>query len=406
MNFKLDFPILKKYPALAFLDSAASSQKPQVVIDRIKRFYAEENANVHRGIYKLSETSTEEYEQARSIVQKFINAKSAKEIIFTSGTTDSVNLVSHSWIKSNVGKGDTLLVSEMEHHSNFIPWQQEALNLDGVNFEVVKVTENYELDLYDLEKKLKEFKPKLFAITHISNVLGTINPIKNIVELKNRISPETKIFIDAAQSISHIPIDVQDLGIDFLAFSGHKIYGPTGIGVLWGRENELLENMEPFRYGGGMIRKVTTEESTWCELPEKFEAGTPNISGAIGLGEALKYVGSIGFSKIMHHETQITNYLINKFQNINSVKIFGPQTCDNRTGVVSFSIDGIHPHDIAQILANNDVAVRAGHHCAQVLMRNVLKVAATTRASIGLYNDEEDIDRLVEAITKAIKIFK
>lgn len=404
-NLKNDFPIFKKYPELIYLDSAATSQKPSCVINRIVKFYHEENANVHRGIYTLSELATEEYENARKIVAKFINAKSLKEVIFTCGTTDSINLVGYSWIWKNVFENDTILTTEMEHHSNFIPWQQAIKYKSKVALKLIKVTKSYEIDLTDLEMKLTKSKPKLLAITHVSNVLGTINPIKKIVEIKNRVSPNTRILVDGAQSIAHIPVDVYDLGIDFFVFSGHKLYGPTGIGVLWAKQEILEDEMSPFRYGGGMIQNVEVEDSTWADLPEKFEGGTPNIAGAIGLAEAIGYVNSISMNQILKHEQKLTEYALSKLDKISGIQIFGPPKIDNRIGVISLSLDNLHPHDIAQVFDGQGIAVRAGHHCNQILMKQVLKVSATTRISLGIYNTIEDIDKLCTGILKVKKIF-
>lgn len=406
MNIKNQFPLLINNPELAYLDNGATTQKPSSVIERVTKYYSEENANVHRGIYKLSEKSTEEYENARETVKSFINANSTKEIIFTSGTTDSINLVGYSWIWKNVFKGDTLLSTEMEHHSNIIQWQQAAKHKEGVNFELVKVTDNYELDLDDLKTKLEKFKPKLLALTHVSNVLGTINPIEEIVRIKNEVSPDTKILLDAAQSIPHMQVDVQKLGIDFMAFSGHKMYGPTGIGVLWAKEEILDKQMAPFRYGGGMITEVTKDDSKWAELPEKFEGGTPNMAGAVGLAEAIRFIEEIGWENIENHERELTKYTFEELSEIEEVTIFGPTDLSKRHGVFSIGINKIHPHDIAQILDEHNVAVRAGHHCCQILMKEVLRVPATTRISLGVYNTEEDVDRLVVGLKRVIEVFR
>lgn len=402
---KQHFPIFKTHPDLVYLDNAATAQKPKVVINRIKKFYEQENANVHRGLFELSERATNEYENARQIVQKFINANSIKEVIFTSGTTDSINLVGYSWIWKNVFAGDSIMTTQMEHHSNFIQWQQASIDKEDVEFVVVKVNEKFELDLEDLEDKLTTYQPRIFAVSMASNVLGTINPIKKIVDIKNRVSPETLILVDAAQSIPHIPTDVQKLGIDFLAFSGHKIYGPTGIGILWGREEILDEKMSPYKYGGGMIREVKKEKSTWAELPEKFEGGTPNIAGAIGLGEAINFVSKIGYEEIIQHEKNLMHYFLDKIGKIKELKLFGPNSTKKRTATFSFDIKGTHPHDVSQILSDEGIAVRSGHHCAQVLMESVLKVPATTRASFGMYNDEKDVDKLIEGLKKVVRVF-
>ena len=401
----MNFPLLKKNKKLHYLDSAATTHKPKEVVDRIKKFYTHENANVHRGIYDLSEHATQMYEEARKSIANFVHAKSEREIIFTSGTTDSINLVGYSWIWKNVFEGDTLLTSQMEHHSNFIPWQQAAKRKEHVSFEVVKLTDNYQLDLDDLEAKFKAHQPKLFAITHISNTLGTVNPIKEIVAIKERVSPHTRILIDGAQAVSHIPVDVQDLGVDFYAFSGHKMYGPTGIGVLWAREEILTDTMSPYRYGGGMIRSVNISDSTWADLPEKFEGGTPNIAGAIGLNSAVEFIEKIGFSQIQSHEHTLIDYFFKKLDSYEHISLHGLKASKERIGVFSLTIPGVHPHDIAQILSNNNVAVRAGHHCTQILMRDVLNVVATIRVSFGIYTKKNDIDAFFKGIEDVFRLF-
>jgi cysteine desulfurase/selenocysteine lyase len=405
MNYKADFPIFKTYPDLVYLDSAATTQKPQSVIDRIVKYYSSENANVHRGIYQLSELATKEYENARKEVAKFINADPS-EVIFTAGATDSINLVGYSWIWLNVFEKDTILTTEMEHHSNFIPWQQAAKYKKEVKFEVVKVNkDDNTLDMEDLKTKFELYKPKIFAFCITSNTTGVINNIKEIVSLKNTYSPETLILVDAAQGAAHIKIDVKDLDIDFLAFSGHKMYGPTGIGVLWAHK-ELLENhMSPFRLGGGMITNVEINDSQWAELPDKFEGGTPNIEGAIGLAEAIKYINQIGFDNIINHEKELSEYTLENLRKVDKLEIIKPYDINKKLGVFSIHLPGVHPHDIAQILDESNICVRAGHHCTQILMKNVLKLPATTRISLGIYNSKEDIDRLVEALEKVKRVF-
>lgn len=405
MDYKNNFPIFTNNANLVYLDSGATTQKPQSVINSISNYYENSNANVHRGIYDLSEESTEIYEMSREVVAKFINAKSTKEIIFTGGTTDSINMVGYSWIWSNIQEGDSILVTQMEHHANIIIWQQIAKYRTGVKFDFVNVNSNFELDLVDLEEKLLKYQPKIFALTHISNVLGTINPIKQIVEIKNRVSPNTRILLDGAQSIGHIPLDVQDLGIDFLAFSGHKMYGPMGIGVLWAKEEILNKEMSPFRFGGGMITDVGRNDSQWAELPEKFEGGTPNVAGAVGLAEAIIFILNHGWDNVVEHEKQLTQYLLSELKNIDSLRVFGPESIEKRAGVVTFEIEGIHPHDIASILAENGVAVRAGHHCAHILAKECLKTMATTRASLGVYNTMQDLDKLISGLSKVTKLF-
>ncbi|MBP9758388.1 SufS family cysteine desulfurase [Candidatus Dojkabacteria bacterium] len=405
MNLKSKFPIFETYPNLVYLDSAATTQKPDEVIKRIVKYYNEENSNVHRGIYKLSEKATAEYENARATVAQFINAKSAEEIIFTSGTTDSINFVSHCWNNEN-GLGEYIITTQMEHHSNFIPWQQRVKFKSQNPLMLVDVDIELRLNLEDLKVKLEKYIPKLLTLTHVSNVTGVINPIKQIVELKNKISPKTRILIDCAQSIAHIPVDVQDLGVDFIVFSGHKMYAATGTGILWAKSEVLENELQPYRYGGGMIQDVEIEDSTWAEIPGKFEGGTPNIEGAISIAEAVKFIKNIGFEEINKHEAELCNYALTKLSKLSEITIIGPKTIEERTGVISISLDGVHPHDVAQILDEDNIAVRAGHHCNQILMKYVLKIPATTRISFGVYNDKEDIDRLIEGLEKVIKIFK
>lgn len=403
-NVKKDFPIFKSHPDLVYLDSAATTQKPNCVISRIVNFYTNENANVHRGIYDLSEMSSKAYENSRKIVASFINAYSQNEIIFTSGSTDSINLIGYTWIWQNVLKGDTIMSTLMEHHSNFIIWQQISKHRPNVNFKIVKLTKQFEIDYTDLEEKLKKYKPKIFAVSHVSNTLGTINDIEKIVRIRNKVSKNTKILLDAAQSIAHIPVDVKRFGIDFLVFSGHKLYGETGIGVLWAKE-KILENMSPFRFGGGMISKVTLNESEWAQIPYKFEAGTPHISGAIALAEAIKYVQKFGFDNIRAHENEISKYFLKKIADIPELKLLGHKLLKNRIGVFSFVIKGMHPHDIAEILNEDNIAVRAGHHCTMPL-HEFYREGSSVRVSLGVYNTLEDIDKLIKGLLKARAILK
>lgn len=401
--FKIDFPIYKNNPNLVYLDSGATAQKPQAVIDAMNEYMVKFNSNVHRGIYKISEKATEEYERSRIIIQKFINAKNANEVIFTYSTTDSANLVAYSYLIDNLNEGDVVITTEMEHHSNFIPWQQIS-KTKKAKFEILKVNENFEIDMDYLEEKVNQLKPKFFAITHVSNVLGTINDIDSMVRIIRGVSPETKIFIDAAQSVSRIKIDVQKLDIDFLAFSGHKLYGPNGIGVLWARE-EILNSMKPFRYGGGMIQEVKEEDSTWAEIPSKFEGGTPNVPGAIGLGKAIEFVGSVGLEKIYAHDQELRNHFLMKIKDIEQLRLYHPEGL-NGAGIFSFSLGNVHPHDIAQILDEANICVRAGHHCTQVLHTNIIENESTTRVSFGMYNELEDIDKFIDGMQRVLEIFK
>jgi cysteine desulfurase / selenocysteine lyase len=404
MNYKKEFPILKQKihgKELVYLDSAASSQKPRVVIEAIKNYYEHTNANVHRGVYKLSEEATIAYEDAHEIVRDFINARKTNEgeIIFTAGTTASINTVAYSFCLQNIKKGDEILVSEMEHHSNLVPWQQLA-NMKGAKLKVVKMNKYFEIDLEDLKKQTTN-KTKIAALNHISNSLGSINDIKAATEIlhdKNALS-----CIDAAQSVPHMPLTVQKINCDFLAFSGHKMCGPTGIGVLFGKE-ELLKKMNPFMFGGGMINSVSFKKTTWADSPEKFEAGTPNIAGAVGLAAAVTFLKKVGMQDLSQHEHTLTKYALEKLQTIPEVEVYGKKDMENRAGVISFNIKNIHAHDVASVLDTEGIAVRAGHHCTQPLME-LLKTKATARASFYMYNTKKDVDKLVEAIEKVKKVF-
>lgn len=396
---KKDFPLFDNHSDLVYLDSAATSQKPNTVIARIKDFYENTNANVHRGIYKLSESATEEYEEARSIVASFINAES-DEVVFTSGTTQSINTLSYGLQEFSIlnGNQDTILLTEMEHHSNIVPWQQLAKRT-GAHIEYVRLTDDFRIDQKDLHKKFKQFNVKIIAITHMSNTLGTINPIKQITQFIRKNSAQTMIVVDGAQYIPHNLVDVKDLDVDFYTFSGHKMFGPTGIGVLYGK-NYLLQRFEPVYTGGGMIQKVNRESSTWAEGPEKHEAGTPNIAGAIGLAEAIKYINKIGYDAIKEHEGELLEYFLEKLQQHPELMLYGSMNTKDRGTVFSLKLEDVHAHDFAQLLDEENIAVRAGHHCNQILMQDVLNVAATVRASFCLYNDKTDIDKFFSAVTK------
>lgn len=382
------------------MDSAATTQMPRQVIDAVSEFSRNSRANVHRGIYALSEEATAKYEGARETVRGFINAKSANEIIFTRNTTESINLVANSFGRKFLKKGDRVLVSIAEHHSNFLPWQMLRDDF-GIFIDIIDIDED---GILEIEKVKAAITPetKLASFSHISHVLGTINPI---LELGKIFREKGIVFlVDAAQSAGHLPIDVQKVGCDFLAFSGHKIGGPFGIGVLYGRE-ELLKKMPPFLRGGGMISEVGLEKSEWSELPWKFEAGTPNVEGAIGLDAAIKYLKGVGFDEIRRIDEGLTEKTILMFEKIKGVKIFGPKDVSKRGGVISFLIDRLHPHDLATILDREGIAVRAGHHCAMPLMKK-LGVAATSRVSFWVYNSAEDIDNLEEGIKKATGILR
>ena len=395
-----DFPILKQLihnKPLCYLDNAASTQKPQIVIDTINNFYSTTNSNIHRGVHYLSEKSTQAFENARIKVKDFINAKSEKEIIFTSGTTASINLVAQSFGRKYLNEDDEIIVTTMEHHSNIVPWQL-LCDEKNANLKVVKINDIGELLLDSLNDLISE-KTKLISVMHVSNTLGTVNPVKEIIKIAHQNN--VPVLLDAAQSIQHIEIDVQELDCDFLAFSGHKIYGPTGIGILYGKEN-LLDEMPPFMGGGDMISKVTFEETTFNELPFKFEAGTSNIAGAIGLGAAIDYVKSIGIKNIKEYETNLLNAATDAVKEIPGIKIIG--NAKEKTSVLSFVIDNIHPHDIGTFLDFEGVAIRTGHHCTQPLM-DFFKIPATSRASFAFYNTLEEVEQLTIALKKTIEVF-
>ena len=394
-NIREDFPIFtERDDNFVYLDSSATTLKPQTVIDAVADYYSKYSANVHRSIYSIGEKATAEYEGSRKKVADLINAD-YHSVIFTRGTTESINLVAYAWARNNLKPGDEILLTEMEHHSNLIPWQicsQET----GAVLKHIPFDENGELELSQHEKLFTD-KTKLVSIIHQSNVFGTINPVKDIIEMAKGVGAVT--LIDAAQSVPHQKVDVQDLDCDFLAFSGHKMLGPTGVGVLYGKP-EILEEMPPFMGGGEMIRTVSLNESTWNDIPWKFEAGTPNIAQAIGLGSAIDYINEIGLDKIHEHEQDILTYALEKMQKIPEVNIYG--SADERGAVISFNLKNIHPHDLSQLLDNDGIAIRAGHHCAQPIMKK-LGVSATGRASFYLYNSKRDVDRLCESLVKTVK---
>lgn len=398
---KRDFPILNQGgdPPLTFLDSGASSQKPQVVIDALVNFYSTTNSNVHRGVYKLAVAADHAYDATREQIARFVNASSADEIVFTRGTTEAINLVANSWGCHNIGEGDLVVTTVMEHHSSFVPWQMVAL-ANGARLESVGITENGELDQNQYQTLLAQ-RPKAVVITHVSNVLGTINPVKRMIADAHAVG--AIVCLDAAQSAPHMAIDVQDLDVDFLAFSAHKMLGPMGIGVLYGKR-ATLESMPPYQGGGSMIRKVTLEQTTWADIPNRFEAGTPSVGDAVALGAAVDYLLDLGFDDIAQHEHSLAAAAINGLSSVPGVTVFGPGAETSRAGVVSFAVDGVHPHDVAALLDEKGVAVRAGHHCAQPLMK-ALGVTATTRASFYVYNTLEDVDRLVQGIEHAQRVF-
>lgn len=394
-----DFPILKQEinPPLIYLDSAASSQKPNRVIDVLSDYYRTYNANIHRGIYRISEKATEQYEEARKKIARFINSPRACQIIFTRNTTESINLVANSWGNANLRAGDEILISVMEHHSNLVPWQLLAQRT-GAKLRYIEVTDEGLLHLEELDRLLTE-RTKLVAVTHVSNVLGTVNPVQSITAAAHAVG--AKVIIDAAQSAPHLPVDVQAIDCDFFAFSGHKMCGPTGIGVLFGKL-DLLEEMPPFLGGGSMIRTVQREHSTYADLPQKFEAGTPSIAQTIGLGAAVDYLNDVGLDAIHPHEQELLEYAHQKLSEIEGITIYGPKP-RHKVGAVTFNLDRIHAHDVAGILDQDGVAIRAGHHCTQPLMQK-FGVIATARASFYLYNKLEEVDSLYEGLLKAQKI--
>ncbi len=402
LALRRDFPILHQEmngKPLAFLDSAASSQRPRRVIDCMEDYYRRYHANVHRGIYRLSEDATFAYERARGKVAKFIGAVTPREIVFTRNTTEAINLVAYAWGAANLREGDRILLTVMEHHSNLVPWQMLAQRT-GAHLDYVGIDSQGRLVLEELDQLLSE-RTKIVAVTHQSNVLGTINPVRIIAERAHAVG--ALVLVDAAQSVPHMPINVQDLGIDFLAFSGHKMCGPTGAGVLWGRR-KLLEAMPPFLGGGSMIKLVELAGSSYADVPARFEAGTPAIAEVITLGEAVDFLSEVGMEAIHRYEDELLEYMLNRLSEVEGLTIYGPPTTEARGAAVSFSLDGVHPHDVAAILDGEGIAVRAGHHCTQPLHR-LLNVPATTRASLYLYNIPEEIDRLVLGLEKAKGMF-
>ncbi len=397
-----DFPILKRQihgKPLVYLDSGASSQKPASVLEAMEQYYRTSHANVNRGVYVLSEEATAAMERARVKVSRFIGSPSAKQVIFTRNTTESLNLVAYSWGGANLRQGDTVLLTEMEHHANLVPWQLLAART-GAQLEFVPITEDGQLDQEEYARLLEQTQPKLVAFTAMSNVLGTITPVKEMIAQAHAVGAMT--VLDGAQSVPHLPTNVQELGCDFLAFSGHKMLGPTGIGVLYGRR-DLLEAMPPFLAGGDMIRQVHLRSATWNDLPHKFEAGTPAIAETVGLGAAVDYLNTLGMAWVSSHEQEMVGYALERLQAVEGLTIYGPEA-SKRGGVVSFTLGDIHAHDLAQILDSEGICVRAGHHCAQPLMER-MDVPATARASFYVYNTPEEVDQLAQALEKAKAIF-
>ena len=399
-ELKKDFPVLDQLvngKPLVYLDNAATSQKPQAVIDALVHYYTTDNSNVHRGVHTLSQRATDDYEAARSKIRRFINAGEDCEIIFVRGTTEAINLVAQSFGRQNIQQGDEIIISTMEHHSNIVPWQMLCLER-GATLRVIPVDDSGEL-LMDEYEALLGPRTKLVSVVHVSNALGTINPVKRIVESAHRLG--VPVLLDGAQAAAHCSVDVRDLDCDFYAFSGHKVYGPTGIGVLYGKAS-LLEAMPPYQGGGEMIKSVTFEETLYNVLPHKFEAGTPNIAGSIGLGAAIDYVTHLGIDRIEAYEHQLLQYGSGLLSGLDNVKLVG--TAREKSGIMSFVMDGVHPHDIGTILDAEGIAIRTGHHCAQPLM-NRFGTSATARASLAFYNTKEDLDALVKAIDRVVEVF-
>jgi len=396
-KIKEDFPIFRNNPDLVFLDNASTTQKPQSVIDTLSHYYENYNSNIHRGIYQIAEKATAAYEKSRDKVTKFIGAGDRRSIVFTKGTTESINLVANSWGGQNLKPGDEVLITEMEHHSNIIPWQL-ICERTGADLKYIPINEDGTLDLSNPDKYIKN-KTKIVCVIHQSNVFGTVNPITEIVKYAHEVG--ALVLVDGAQSTPHHRVNVTELNCDFFAFSGHKMMGPTGVGALYTKP-EILEAMNPFLGGGEMIRKVTMEGSTWNDIPWKFEAGTPNIAQVIGLGSAIDYINEIGRDTISHYENELLKYAQEKLQSISGINIYG--TAKDKGAVISFNLEKIHPHDVAHILDTYGIAIRAGHHCAQPIMKK-LNVAATNRASFYIYNTLEEIDQLAEGLRKSVKLF-
>jgi cysteine desulfurase / selenocysteine lyase len=397
-----DFPILKQTingEPLVYLDNAATTQKPQAVINAIVNYYSAQNANVHRGVHSLSQKATDAFEAVREQVARFINAPDTCSVIFTRGTTEAVNLVAYAWGEAEIKAGDVIVTSLMEHHSNLVPWQRLAQK-QGAELRLIPLTDEGLLDM-DAAAKLIDERTKLVAITQMSNVLGTINNIPTLAHLAHRVG--AKLFVDAAQSVPHMPVDVQALNCDFLAFSAHKMAGPTGIGVLWGRE-EILAEMTPFHGGGAMIKEVFETHSTWGELPYRLEAGTPHIEGVIGLGAAIGYLEELGMQQIHEYEQMLTTYALEQLKQIEGLQIYGPLDASVRGGILAFNLDGIHPTDLGALLDQQGIAIRTGHHCCQPLMRR-FGVSGMARASFYVYNTLAEVDALMASIKRAQRIF-
>ncbi len=403
MNFekiKKDFPIFKNNKNIVYLDSAATAQKPECVIDAIRKYYEKYNSNIHRGAYSLSIKSTELYNEARKTVTEFINAKSEKEIIFTKNATESINLIANTYGIQNIKADDRIVLSIMEHHSNLVPWQMLCKEKNA-KLEYMYLNDNFEISDEEIESKIVD-GVKIVAITHVSNVLGTINPVKKIIEKAHSVG--AVVVMDASQSVPHMKVDVQDIDADFVVFSGHKMMSETGVGVLYVKE-KILDNMNPFIYGGDMIEYVYEQDTTFAEIPTKYEAGTQNIAGVISLKAAIDYLNKIGMDNVESGERELSEYLYNELNKLDFIEIYGPKNLENRTGVYSFNIKGVHPHDVATVLDSKGVCVRSGNHCAQPLLKYI-GVDSTCRASLYIYNTKKDIDKLIEALKFAYSKFE
>ncbi|HTR78272.1 MAG TPA: cysteine desulfurase [Gemmatimonadaceae bacterium] len=397
---RADFPLLAGNPGLHYLDSAATSQKPRVVLDAMRDYYERDNANPHRGAYDLSARATERYHAARERVARFVGVRDSACVIFTRGTTESLNLVAATWGRANVGEGDEIVITGLEHHANFVPWQQLAIER-GAALRICRITPDGRIDLEHLAV-LTSARPKVVAFSHVSNALGTINPVRDIVALARGAG--ALVVCDGAQAAPHLPLHIDELDVDFYAFSGHKMLGPMGIGVLAGRR-AILERMPPYQTGGDMIEIVDDDRSTWNVLPHKFEAGTPNVGDAVGLAAACDYLDAVGMERVREHERTLMQCALKRLAAIEGVRLYGPERLDDRSGAVSFTLEGVHPHDLATILDGEGVCVRAGHHCAQPLMRR-LAVPATARASFSIYSTAEDIEALGRGVEKARDMFR
>ena len=397
-----DFPILSRKvhgKPLVYLDNAATSQKPRAVIQALTEYYETYNSNVHRGVHTLSMEATDRYEEAREKVARFINAETPESIIWTRNATESINLVAHSWAESNISEGDEIVVTRLEHHSNLVPWQRIAAR-NGAALRFLDLTEDGAVDMAGAASVINA-KTKLLAVTQVSNSLGTVVPVKELAGMARSVG--AAVLVDGAQSVPHQPVDVEDIGCDFLALSGHKMMGPTGIGALYARR-EILEQMEPFLHGGEMVLEVSYEDASWNELPMRFEAGTPNIADAIALGAAVDYLTALGMENVREHEKQLTAYALDAFRELEEVDLFGPMDVDRRGGILSFHSSDVHPHDLGTFLDQEGVAIRTGHHCTMPLM-GALGVPATARASLYVYNTEQEVDALVDAVKRALRYF-